>query len=281
MSFAVFILSRARADRVHTLDTLRRDGYTGKWYVIVGTDDDTIGDYRKRYEEHVITFDKNSVEVDTGDIMKDMRAVVFARNACFNIAKSVGVTHFLVLDDDYVSFEWRYEDGGKLKEAEYDNLDEVFKLFCDFLDSSGAITVAMAQGGDYIGGVDSGSWRKGILRKAMNSFFCRVDRPFRFYGRINEDTNMYVVEGGRGRLVMTVTDACIVQKATQSNAGGLTDIYLDNGTYLKSFYSVMYAPSCVKVCEMGAKHKRIHHRVNWDSCCPKIISERWRKRDGR
>lgn len=49
------------------------------------------------------------------------------------------------------------------------------------------------------------------------------------------------------------------------------------GTYLKSFYSVMWAPSCVKIGAMGDTHKRIHHSITWDKCAPKILSEKWKK----
>ena len=63
----------------------------------------------------------------------------------------------------------------------------------------------------------------------------------------------------------------IDQKDTQSNAGGLTDIYLEVGTYVKSFYSVMAAPSCVKVSVMGDTSSRIHHAVTWKNAVPKII----------
>ena len=65
----------------------------------------------------------------------------------------------------------------------------------------------------------------------------------------------------------------IVQKETQSNAGGLTDIYLELGTYVKSFYSVIAAPSCVKVALMGDKQMRLHHAVTWKNAVPKIIRE--------
>ena len=71
----------------------------------------------------------------------------------------------------------------------------------------------------------------------------------------------------------------ITQKTTQSNAGGMTETYLDMGTYLKSFYSVIYSPSCVKISEMGDAHKRIHHAVNWDKCVPQILNEKWKKVD--
>jgi len=67
------------------------------------------------------------------------------------------------------------------------------------------------------------------------------------------------------------------QIVTQQNAGGLTEIYLDLGTYTKSFYSVMYAPSCVKISEVGTNDKRIHHQVSWKHTVPKILDEQYRK----
>ena len=77
--------------------------------------------------------------------------------------------------------------------------------------------------------------------------------------------------------MFTITKVSVVQKMTQQNPGGLTDIYLDNGTYVKSFYSVIHEPSCVKVALMGSNNKRIHHKINWDKCCPKILNEKWKK----
>lgn len=67
------------------------------------------------------------------------------------------------------------------------------------------------------------------------------------------------------------------QTATQESAGGLTEAYLDLGTYTKSFYSVMYCPSCVKVGIMGDKVYRIHHKVMWRNAVPQILDEKWKK----
>jgi hypothetical protein len=77
-----------------------------------------------------------------------------------------------------------------------------------------------------------------------------------------------------------VIQAQLVQMQTQSNAGGMTEMYLESGTYVKSFYSVMYAPSCVKVGELGdprSPHYRIHHSINWRVAVPKIMRETVRK----
>ena len=59
--------------------------------------------------------------------------------------------------------------------------------------------------------------------------------------------------------------------------GGMSGLYLDMGTYLKSFYSVMYSPQAVKIAQMGSGHTRIHHHVTWDKCAPKIVGEKYRK----
>ena len=67
------------------------------------------------------------------------------------------------------------------------------------------------------------------------------------------------------------------QKRTQTNPGGMTDLYLDAGTYVKSFYSVMYAPSCVTIRDMGRINRRLHHRVDWNAAAPKILPETARK----
>jgi len=111
----------------------------------------------------------------------------------------------------------------------------------------------------------------------MNSFICSVDRPFNFIGAMNDDVNTYTVLGNRGELFFTMPLITFAQRTTQANEGGLTDMYLRFGTYLKSFTTVMYLPSCVKVSIMGDKHKRLHHKINWKYCVPKILSEEYKK----
>ena len=277
--FAVLILSHGRADRIYTIETLRKGGYTGKIYIVVDDEDEQRGDYIQLYGDSVVTFSKKDMEgtFDLGDNFKDRRVIVYARNKCHDIARSLGLDYFLELEDDYTSFEFRVPKNGKLLVTKCKQLDRFFADMVEFLEGSGALTVALAQGGDFIGGYNSSLVYKWLARKAMNSFFCKTDRPFKFYGRINEDVNTYAVLNQRGKKIFTFTGASIVQKQTQSNAGGMTGVYRDMGTYYKSFFSVMYAPSCVKISVMGSFHKRIHHNISWANCSPKIINERWKK----
>lgn len=276
--FAVFILTHGRPDRIHTLDTLEKQGYTGDWYLIIDNEDKMADEYYKNYGDKVIMFDKLAVSLtfDTADLSEERRAIVYARNACFQIAKELGIKYFVEFDDDYTSFNLRYPKGKGLASPRLENLDEIFEMMLDFLEDTQALTVCFSQGGDHMGGLD-GRWKKGLLRKVMNSFFCRTDRPFQFLGRVNEDVNTYTYLGSKGELMLTTTDLMLVQLQTQSNKGGMTDLYLDSGTYLKSFYTVMYMPSAVEIREMGTANRRLHHHVRWNNCVPMILNERYKK----
>jgi hypothetical protein len=151
----------------------------------------------------------------------------------------------------------------------------VFERLLEFYKLTNADSMAMAQGGDFIGGMNNRMAKHPTLfRKCMNSFICSTEREFQFYGRINEDVNVYTHGASKGLLMFTVPFCSLVQGQTQASDGGMSGIYLDQGTYVKSFYSVMYQPSSVSVKTMGDTHRRLHHSVKWNNTVPKIVSER-------
>ena len=279
--FAVFILSHGRADSVLTVNTLKRQGYTGKYYIVLDNEDNQHDRYVENFgEEHILVFDKEAAG-KTFDIMDNFpgRGVpTFARNVLHDFAKELGLQYFLELEDDYKTFRQRFLSGGKLRSSYVCDFDALIPPFLEFLDESGAMCVAFAQTGDLLGGIESNVWRRRIVRKAMNAFFCRTDRPFKFLGRFNDDVNAYIDYGKRGELFFTVRDMTLEQMTTQSREGGITDAYLQYGTYVKSFYSVMLCPSSVKVSEMGQNHRRIHHELNWTYSVPEIISDAFKKK---
>ena len=279
-NFAVFILSHGRSKNVKTIKALENSNYTGKIYIVCDNEDDEIEEYKK-YGKEVLIFNKEKEmkKTDTIDNFKDHRLVVYARNVCHELAKENNIDYFLVLDDDYTEICFRYVEGEKLRAKKVKNADKLFESMIDFLEVSGALTVAMSQAGDFIGGAKNGKIEEGISRKAMNSFFCKTSRPFKYLGSTNEDVNCYIKNGMKGNLMFTIYKPSIIQTQTQANKGGLTDIYLDQGTYVKSFYSVICEPSCAKVAIMNTKNPRIHHKIIWNKCCPKIINEQYRRGD--
>lgn len=277
--FAVFILTHGRAGNIKTLKALEDGRYSGKYYIVIDNEDETADKYYELYGDRVVMFDKLEISkrFDTADTFQDRRTIVYARNACFDIAEKLGIKYFLELDDDYTGFYYRWPKKKSLVSQKCLQLDRLFESMIQWLDDTGALTVAFAQAGDFIGGVNSSTYHKKVLRKAMNTFFCKTENRFDFVGRINEDVNTYTTLGNTGKLIMTMTDVAIVQMQTQKNHGGMSTVYLDSGTYLKSFYTVMFSPQCTTVGMMGDKHMRMHHRIDWDRCAPKIISEKHKK----
>lgn len=270
--FAVFILTHGRPDNVKTLNTLNKCGYTGKIYFIVDNEDKTIEQYQKNYGiENVKIFDKKAManEVDEGNNFDERRTITHARNACFKIAKEIGITYFVQLDDDYYYFGYRYDTGAKIIK----NMDRVFEIMLSFYKSVNIKSIAFGQGGDHIGGFSGIK----LKRKCMNSFFCSTEREFQFVGAMNEDVNTYTTLGSRGEVFFTFTNLQLDQKDTQSQTSGITDMYQRFGTYCKAFTTMMMQPSSVKVSMMNSNNPRIHHSIKWVNTTPMILEERFKK----
>lgn len=278
--FVVFILTYGRPDKVLTLDTLSKQKYKGDYYLVCSLDDNRLPDYISKYGDKVITFDKNDYinDYDLGDNFHDKRGVIiYARNACFNIAEKLGYKYFIELDDDYTDFRYKFNDRGDyIDKKTIKDVSVIFSKLLDFYKKIPALSIAFSQGGDFIGGKNS---KRSIntKRKAMNSFICSTERRFKFFGRINEDVNTYVNLGSRGYIFLQINQVALNQLITQKNKGGMTELYLDSGTYIKSFYTIIYNPSSVKICLMGNKNKRLHHRINWNNTTPKILDEKYKK----
>jgi hypothetical protein len=279
--FAVFILTHGRPDRVKTYSSLRNAGYTGDIFIVIDDTDKKKDEYLRNYGDKVIIFDKKSIAktFDQGDNFNDMRAIIYARNACFEIAKNIGKKYFIELDDDYTSWQYRFGGNYKYTYKPIKNIDIVLEALLRFYKSTNIDSIAFAQGGDFIGG-KGGAFATipTLKRKCMNSFICSIERKFKFVGRINEDVNTYTRLASTGLLLFTTNQVSLNQMQTQTNSGGMTDLYLDSGTYVKSFYSVMYMPSSVKIRLMQSTHKRLHHSINWENTIPCILRENLKKR---
>jgi len=286
-NFIVFIISNGRPNDVKTYKTLKKRGYTGEIRIVLDNLDTSQEEYKKNYPNEIIIFDKTEIakKVDNGDNFNNLRTTTHARNACFEIAKNLGYIYFIVLDDDYNSFRYRFINNTWLtmdlapKGYVINDLDGVFNILLNFYKSVNVKSISMAQGGDFIGGESCGmiSNYLNLSRKCMNSFICSTERPFNFISRLNEDVNTYLSLGSVGNLFLTIPFTGLEQEQTQKTAGGMTDAYLDGGTYIKSFYTVMYCPSFAKISLMGVSKKRLHHSINWENASPKILSEKHKK----
>jgi hypothetical protein len=283
--FCVFILTHGRPNKVHTFRTLKNHGYTGKVFIVIDDEDETVEEYKRTFGDNVLVFSKDEVGryTDQFDNFSERRTVVWARNACWDLAKQMKYRYFIQLDDDYTGWHHRRIGKGHRLSAsateEYHswamgNLDAVFEALVRLIETTPVRTIALSQGGDHIGGEPH---KRRFLRKAMNSFVCDTEKPFLFRGRLNEDVNTYVSLGRIGVLFFTDLQIYLGQLPTQGTAGGMTEAYLDSGTFVKSFYTVMVAPSCTTINMMGNVNKRLHHKINWRKAVPLIIPQQIKK----
>ena len=209
--FVAFILTYGRPNNCITVESLRKSGYTGDVVILVDDDDPSLPEYREVYGDQVHVMSKLDAAAitDTGDCAKHYRGTVYARNACFPIAKQLGYRYFVELDDDYGWFGYRYpgkrdgETEPKMHGWKILDIDAVWESLVDLLNDTGAHSVAMSQGGDHMGGTIDGYQMK-LMRKAMNSWVCDVKKPFTFVGRMNDDVSTYVSGNRVGRLFFTV-----------------------------------------------------------------------------
>lgn len=233
--------------------------------------DETRFEYIKKYgENNCYVFDKKDVasRTDSMNNFGNLASTVFVSNIIFDAAKHFGLDYFAAMCDDYVAFSHKRE-----TEHITRRMDDVFDSFVDFLaDAEQVKCIAFAQGGDFAT-IDKPMTK----RKVMNSFICATDRPFVFRGSMNDDVNMYVSNGIRGGIFLTYNRFLLHQPPTQCVDGGLSDLYKNFGTYVKSFYSIMLSPSSVKIQMMGLRNPRIHHIIKYNATVPCIIDEKWKK----
>ena len=87
----IFILSHGRPENIYTIKSLKKHGYTGQIIVVIDNEDETANEYFEKYE-NVEIFNKKEIAktFDEADNFNDRRAIVYARNVCFEIAKKRG-----------------------------------------------------------------------------------------------------------------------------------------------------------------------------------------------
>jgi len=262
--FAVFVHSYQRLSFT-TIKTLHRLNYTGKIYLQISDEDKYIEKYKevvKDYKNVELIIYKKERDFDLMTNINDLRSQVFAYNATIKIAKRLGLKYFLILDDDYRNFYFNKSQGDEVK-----NLDSIFFALINFLKNTNIFCLSIAQTGD------QPYYRFNSFRKAMNFLLFetkKIPDDFKFLGFTNEDVNTYLRYGNIGYIFLTYPRIILRQTQTQKQEGGYTEVYIDYGTFYKSFFSVMVLPSACRV-KFVSGVGRLHHFVKWDFAVPKIL----------
>lgn len=279
--FAMFILSHGRPDNQLTLQALEKSGYTGRWYIICDDLDPTVSRYQEKYGDKVIVFNKRewADKTDTFDNFEDMRSVVYARNASFQIAKDLGLKHFGQFDDDLIRFSHRYiDDEGQLKTKDLSQMDSVLEQMIHYMENAPIHCLSFMFELGYMWGKD-GKFKDGLGDEIYNSYIFSVDKPVEFRGLMTEDYIMTANQHKLGHVIYAIFDIMFTTPLRGTNDGGLKNLYDANSKYVTGFYAMIDDPGAV-----GMKHNSKDELVLTTpnrKRMPRILNETWRKSDAR
>lgn len=274
--FCIFILSYGRADYIKTYEKIKEAGYTGEIYVIVDDSDEDLNKYKKKFKSELLIFNKEEYmkKVDYMNNNKEMKSVVYARNYCMDIARKMGYKYILQMDDDFTSFDYRYIIKDKIKSKKIKNMDGIIKAFITFLKEDKISMLAFGNSSHFVGGAKNKDVMKGYKKNAFASMFLKTEDDINYIGLMNEDMNCNLEQVKNGKVVLSILRIKLNTPSSKTVEGGLTDIYIDEGKYIRDFYTFMYSPSNINI---GIRKDKIILTVRANNTYPKLIDENLKK----
>ncbi|OIN55863.1 GREB1-related protein [Arsenicibacter rosenii] len=273
----IYIISKGRP-HCTTAKTLTKIGYTGEWFIVCGTNDDKLEEYRKEWKDRVLVFDW-AQEVAGSDLLDNFgvetmgSGAVPVRNATRRISEQRGELRHWQFDDDYNAFYTIIQLDGKPKHIKLlgVDLEKRLRLISDFAHKANLPNVGFAV---------SAETRPDkvfeFTRRVFNAHNMSSEPSLftRWRGRMNDDLINAIETWRKGRFEMSFKFMYMSMKDTQSENGGNTEIYKAHGTVRKTAYAVLIEPKAVKLV---VKYGRYHHKVSWQAITPKLISEKYRR----
>jgi len=273
----IYIISKGRP-QCRTAITLNKMNYSGKWFIVNGTNDETHEEYVKNWGKNRILLFNWADEVTRTDLLDNFgcekmgSGAVPVRNATRRISEERGELRHWQFDDDYTSFSRVNKDMKKNhkitngKEFEY----ELNKI------ATFAHEVKLTNVGFCLGMEAFPQDAKGISKRVFNAHNMPSNKEMfmTWQGRMNDDLINAIRVYHTGRLEISFKFLSLILLPTQKEKGGNTDIYELSGTVRKTAYAVLIEPNATKLI---IKFGRYHHQVSWEKISPKLLNEKFRK----
>ena len=268
----VYIISKGRP-QCHTARTLERIGFPGDWFIVCGTNDGTLPEYEARWGEHVLVFDF-AAQVARTDPMDGYgfegkaSGACPVRNATAEISRKRGEVRHWQLDDDYTSFAGYDPATGKNVRMDGAELYRRMLAIARFAHASGLSNCGFPPSTMEVA--------PAVARRLSYRVFNAHNLPSggelfeEWRARMNDDLINAINVWRHGRAELTVKFLSMNMPETQSEKGGLTEMYREDGTVRKTAYAVCACPSSVRLVR---KFGRYHHRADWKTIAPKIVSD--------
>lgn len=278
--FAVFICTHGRPYAQHTLKKLLSTGYTGKYYLVLDDQDDTIQSYIDEYgADNIIVFDKNHYinSMDVGSSNPPYKCIVYAKNACEDIARDMGLSVFVIADDDVVSFRYRWPEDNVLKSMEVkSNIDEILDAYCDALLTMNISTASFGVPSHYFLGVSSITNEKvQSMRIPFQFVFRNTAHKVDWISGFGEDIITAVRYNQLGQFWQVLPQVELSTLPLATGSGGMLDTYKSLSSFTRAMYNFIFSPTGIKFYQN--KDGMFKPAIRYGSTTPKVVSPKFRK----
>lgn len=274
----IYIISKGRP-QCTTAQTLVKMGYPGEWFIVCGNNDETLQQYIDKWgKDKVLVFDwyeqiKHTDVLDNFGFEKMASGAAPVRNAVFDFSRARGERRHWQMDDDFFVFRMISTTEKKNKKMDsglllYWWLVRIAKYADDAKLANIGVCLAEECYPDMAKCPTSRVY-------AVHNMSNDPELTPEWKGRFNDDTihAISVFRTGKRR-EMSLRFLSTDTKDSQSEKGGLTEMYRSLGTVRKTAYLILMAPNASK---LTIRHQRYHHIVDWKKLTVKVINEKWRK----
>lgn len=271
----IFIPSYKRARNNKTANYFVGGGYPAdKIHVFIDSEATDKADYEDEaaklgFNLHVFSQEESRERYDyVHRPSTARRSAGQARNQFYDIAKQLGITEYIVIDDDTQHFEYRpFGKYGKLMSCA-----EVAKVFANVMELVKKHRIGifgLSQTGEMF---DNKATR--LLRfKVMNVTFINTRFMYRGERGVQDnDTSQFVGLLNEGYFCASYRTGCVLHQTASATAeGGLTDLYRECRLLNKSLVCVIQFPSAIRAEKQVRNGGRLHHKINYRYLMPKIL----------
>lgn len=272
----IFIPSYHRPENLKTVYYFVKGGYPAdKIHVVIDSEADDYDVYERESERigfnlHVFDMEEARSRYDyVHRASVSRRSAGQARNMFYEIAEELGITRYVVQDDDTCSYDLR-PFVALHKKAKVMDVAMVFKKLADIMEKHHIGMFGLSQSGDLIGGeVDT----KLIRNKVMNTTFINTKYMYRGErGVQDDDTSQFATAMNEGYFTGSLRSGLILRQTASATAkGGLTDLYNECKLLNKAMVTPIQFPSAIHAERQEKNGGRLHHRIKSRYLYPKIM----------
>jgi hypothetical protein len=271
----IFIPSYHRANSLKTVIYFQKIGWdVSKIHVFIDSEADDKLDYEEvankiGFNLHIFDMEEARKRYDyVHRPSKSRRSAGQARNMFYDKAKELGISFYMVQDDDTQNYEIK-RFGKYVRMANIDDIETVFLGVKSFMEKRRIGLFGISQTGDFIGGVNT----KLLRNKVMNTTFVLTDYIYRGERAVQDnDTSQFVGIMNAGLFTGSLGDGLVLQQtASATQKGGLTDLYNECKLLNKSLVCPIQFPSAIFAQKQKKNGARLHHHIKNKYLYPRII----------